>query len=37
MSLKEKVYPKTYYHSQINIKMDEIITKLQVPNLQIAS
>jgi hypothetical protein len=37
ISLKNNIYPKTYYHhNQVDIEMDEIPTKVQVQNLQIA-
>ncbi len=38
VSLEDKVYPETYYHhNQDDIQVDEIPTKIQVQNLQIAS
>jgi hypothetical protein len=36
ISFKDKVYLETYYHhSQVDIEMDETLTKIQVQNLQI--
>ncbi len=33
ISLEDKVYQKTYYHhSQIDIRVDETLTKIQVQN-----
>ncbi len=35
ISLKDKVYPKTYYHrSQAHIEVDETPIKIQVQNFQ---
>jgi hypothetical protein len=34
--MKDKVYPKTYYHyNQVDIEVDETPTKIQIQNLQI--
>jgi hypothetical protein len=36
ISLKDKIYPKTYYHhSQVDIEVDETPKKIQAQNLQI--
>jgi hypothetical protein len=36
--MKDRVYLETYFHySQVDIKVDETLTKIQVQNLKIVS